>query len=160
VRSLAARTLAVLMVGTGVTHLTSPAYYRGLVPSWLPAPAAVVALSGAADVAVGALVAVPATRRAGGWATAALITAYLPAHLDPLRRVGTARSAPRVLDRPAGVAARVVVNLGYVAWAVSVARGAGPAPAPSPCCPAPRSTGWPCSATTSSPPVSRTRRSG
>ena len=118
-RDAAARTLAAFMAVSGITHFTSPGYYRGLVPSWVPARPAVVALSGAADVAVGALVAVPATRRAGGWATAALIIAYLPAHLDPLRRAGTAQ---RASDRPAGVAARVLVNLGYVAWAVGVAR--------------------------------------
>ncbi|MBM7808536.1 putative membrane protein [Geodermatophilus bullaregiensis] len=118
-RDTAARTLAAFMAVSGITHVTSPRYYRDLVPPWVPARPAVVALSGAADVAVGVLVAVPATRRAGGWATAALVTAYLPAHLDPLRRVGTAQ---RASDRPAGVAARVLVNLGYVAWAVRVAR--------------------------------------
>jgi uncharacterized membrane protein len=41
------------MVVSGVTHFTSPGYYRGLVPSWLPARSAVVAVSGLADVAVG-----------------------------------------------------------------------------------------------------------
>ena len=109
------------MVASGVGHVTRPGYFRDLVPSWVPARSAVVAVSGAADVAVGVLVAVPATRRAGGWATAALITAYLPAHLEPLRHRRTAR---RAFDRPVGVAARVAVNLGYVAWAVGVARRA------------------------------------
>jgi uncharacterized membrane protein len=109
------------MVVSGVTHFTRPAYFRGLVPAWVPARSAVVALSGAADVAVGVLVAVPATRRAGARATAALITTYLPAHLEPLRHRRTAQPA---FDRPVGVAARVAVNLGYVAWAVAVARGA------------------------------------
>ncbi len=65
----------------------------------------------------------PTTRRAGAWATGALITAYLPAHLEPLRR-GHLEQGPS--DRPLGVAARVVVNLSYVAWAVAVARRAGP----------------------------------
>ena len=110
------------MVVSGISHFTKSAYFRDLVPSWLPARSAVVVVSGLADVAVGALVAVPATRRTGACATAALITAYLPAHLDPLRRAG---SAERAFDRPAGVAARVLVNLGYVAWAVGVARRAG-----------------------------------
>jgi uncharacterized membrane protein len=115
----AAWTLAAFMVVSGVTHFTSPGYYRGLVPSWVPARSAVVAVSGLADVAVGVLIAVPVTRRAGGRATAALITTYLPAHLEPLRH---RRTAQRASDRPLGVAARVVVNLGYVAWAVAVAR--------------------------------------
>jgi uncharacterized membrane protein len=109
------------MVGSGVAHFQQPDYFRGLVPSWLPARSAVVAVSGLADVAVGVLVAAPATRRTGGWATAALITTYLPAHLEPLRHRHTAQ---RAFDRPVGVAARVLVNLGYVAWAGAVARRA------------------------------------
>ncbi|MGR6964967.1 DoxX family protein [Geodermatophilus sp. URMC 61] len=117
----AAWALAALMVVSGVTHVTSPGYHRGLVPSWLPARSAVVAVSGLADVATGVLVAVPATRRAGARATAALITAHLPAHLEPLRH---RRTAQRAFDRPVGVAARVAVNLGYVAWAAAVARRA------------------------------------
>ncbi len=123
--SLAAGGLGAFMVVSGVTHFTSPGHYRRLVPEWLPAHSAVVAVSGLADVAVGVLVAVPATRTVGGWATAALVTAYLPAHLDPLRRVRTARRVQvhRAFDRPLGVAARVAVNLGYVAWAVAVAVG-------------------------------------
>jgi uncharacterized membrane protein len=118
--SLAAVALGLFMVVSGVAHATNPAYFRRLVPPWLPAPSVLVALSGLADVVVGVLVLVPATRELGGWATAALVTAYLPAHLDPLRRSGGPR---RALDRPWAVAARVVVNLGYVAWAVVVARG-------------------------------------
>ena len=117
---LAAWPLAALMVVSGVTHFTNPGYFRELVPSWLPARSAVVAVSGAADIAVGVLVAVPATRRTGARATAALITAYLPAHLEPLRHRSTAQ---RAFDRPIGVAARVVVNLGYIGWAAAVARG-------------------------------------
>ncbi|SHN77026.1 Uncharacterized membrane protein [Geodermatophilus obscurus] len=109
------------MVVSGVTHFTNPGYYGGLVPSWLPARSALVAVSGLADVAVGVLVAVPATRRTGARATAALITCYLPAHLEPLRHLSTAQ---RAFDRPAGVAARVAVNLGYVTWAAAVARRA------------------------------------
>ena len=109
------------MGGSGVTHFTRPDHFRGLVPSWLPARSAVVVLSGLADIAVGVLVAVPATRRTGARATAALITTYLPAHLESLRH---RRAAQRASDRPVGVAARVAVNLGYVAWAAAVARGA------------------------------------
>jgi uncharacterized membrane protein len=109
------------MVVSGVTHFTEPGYHRGLVPSWLPARSALVAVSGLADVAAGVLVAAPATRRTGARATAALITTYLPAHLEPLRHRHTAQ---RAFDRPVGVAARVVVNLGYVAWAAAVARRA------------------------------------
>jgi uncharacterized membrane protein len=110
------------MVGSGVAHFANPGYFRGLVPPWVPAPAVVVALSGAADVAAGVLVALPATRRLGSWGTAALITAYLPAHVDPLRR---AESAEGSAGRRARLLVPIAVNLGYIAWAVAVARRAG-----------------------------------
>ncbi|TFV52521.1 hypothetical protein [Blastococcus sp. TF02A-35] len=115
--------LAALMTGSGIGHAVAPAYFGRLVPDWLPAPEAAVAVSGALDVLAGVLVAVPATRSAGGWLTAGLITAYLPAHLDPLRR---AASAARMFDRTPGIAARVLVNVGYIGWAVAVARAGGP----------------------------------
>ena len=47
---LAAWPLAALMVVSGVSHFTSPGYFRELVPSWLPARAAVVGVSGSVDM--------------------------------------------------------------------------------------------------------------
>ena len=114
--------LAMFMFVTGVAHLTAPAYFRGLVPSWVPVPSAVVTGTGLCNIAVAALLVAPATRTVGAWATAALITAYLPAHLDAARRVGT---ATRLYDRWPGVVARVVVNLGYIDWVVAAAVSAG-----------------------------------
>ena len=119
--SLLAVALAVLMCGSGLAHVTVPAHFRGLVPAWVPAPAAVVALTGAANLVAGVLLAVPTTRSWGGWLAAALITAYLPAHLDGLRRM---RAATRFFDAPLGVAARVAVNVGYIAAALAVALAA------------------------------------
>ena len=118
--SLLAGALGSFMVITGVTHFTRPAYYRRLVPAWVPAPAMVAAASGGVDCAVGVLLLHPRTRRVGGWSTAAVITAYLPAHLDPLRvhRQGERK----FLDRPTGVALRVLANLGYIAAATSIGR--------------------------------------
>ncbi len=115
--------LAALMFITGVTHFTAPAYYRKLVPAWIPAAPGVVALSGLLNLAAAALLAAPATRRGGGWAMAALITAYLDAHLDDVRH---ARAASGINDRPLGVALRIIANLGYIACALIVARTAPP----------------------------------
>jgi len=115
--------LAVLMFVTGVTHFTAPAYYRKLVPAWMPAVPSVVVLSGLLNLAVAALLAAPATRRRGGWAMAVLITAYLPAHLDDVRH---ARAASGINDRPLGVALRIIANLGYIVGALIVARTAPP----------------------------------
>ncbi len=115
--------LAAFMFITGVTHFTAPTYYRKLVPAWIPAAPALVVLSGLLNVGVATLLAAPGTRRYGGWATAALITAYLPAHVDAARY---ARRASGLNNRPIGVAARILANLGYIAWALIVARTAPP----------------------------------
>ncbi|SHE57933.1 DoxX family protein [Streptoalloteichus hindustanus] len=117
--TFAALALALFLAVVGVAHFVLPGYFRTLVPAWLPAPALLVAGSGLAEIATAGLLALPDTRTWGGWAAAALITTYLVSHLDALRHAH--RTRPRLLDRPAGVAARLVVNLAYLAWAVTVA---------------------------------------
>ncbi|MPQ99039.1 hypothetical protein GB931_14130 [Modestobacter sp. I12A-02628] len=116
--SVLAMLLGALMIVSGVTHLTVPDHYARLVPGWVPCPRVVVPLTGLLDVAAGVLLIVPSARGTGGWVTAALITAYLPVHFEPIRHTGT---ATRPMDRPAGIAARVLVNLGYIGAAVVVA---------------------------------------
>lgn len=119
---IASVALAVFLVVTGVAHFLAPGYFRLLVPTWLRRERLIVAVSGAAEVVVGALVLVPSGRRVGGWAAAVLITSYLVSHVDALRRARPDR--PRLLERPAGAVARLVVNVLYVAWAVAVATSA------------------------------------
>jgi uncharacterized membrane protein len=93
-----------------------------LVPAWLRRERLIVAVSGAAEVVVGALVLVPGGRQLGGWSAAVLITCYLVSHVDALRRARPDR--PKLLERPVGAVARLAVNVLYIAWAVAVARSA------------------------------------
>ena len=118
--AIAAVALAVFLVVTGVLHFLVPGYFLRLVPAWLRRERLLVAVSGSAEVMVGALVLVPCSRPVGGWAAAALITCYLVSHVDALRRARP--DLPRLLERPAGAVARLVVNILYIAWAVAVAR--------------------------------------
>ncbi|MFI0976031.1 MauE/DoxX family redox-associated membrane protein [Streptomyces sp. NPDC021093] len=118
--AIAAVALAVFLIVTGVMHFLAPGYFRMLVPAWLRRERLLVAVTGAAEVVVGTLVLVPGTRSAGGWAAAVLIVCYLVSHVDALRRARPDR--PRLLERPVGAVARLVVNVLYVAWAVAVAR--------------------------------------
>ncbi|MFP3989626.1 hypothetical protein U9R90_19550 [Streptomyces sp. E11-3] len=120
--TLGALVLAVLMAGSGLAHFVLPVYFRTLVPSWLPAPAALVAASGLANLVAGGLLVVPGSRAAGGWLAAVLIGGYLTSHIDAVRQAHPSRA--RFLDRPGGVLARLVVNVAYLAWAVVVAVGA------------------------------------
>ncbi|QEU89638.1 hypothetical protein [Streptomyces kanamyceticus] len=116
--TFAAPALAVFLSCTALAHFVFPAYFRTLVPAWLPSPAIIVAAGAVAELAVAALLFVPPTRTAGGWAATALIAAFQVSHLDAARHT---RSATRPLDSPWGVTARLCVNAGYLGWAAGIA---------------------------------------
>jgi uncharacterized membrane protein len=61
--------LALLFITSGVLHLILPGPYRGIMPSYLPAPALLW----------------PATRRAAGWGLLLLLLAVFPANVEMLR---------------------------------------------------------------------------
>ena len=65
----------------GLMHFVAPAAYLPLMPPWLPAHRALILLSGVAEVVLGALVLVPATRRLAAWGLILLLIAIFPANL-------------------------------------------------------------------------------
>jgi uncharacterized membrane protein len=76
--------LAVLFATTGVGHFIIPDFFVQIVPSSLPSPELLVAVSGVAEI-LGALgVLVPTTRRAAGWGLIALLFAVFPANVNML----------------------------------------------------------------------------
>ena len=78
----AALGLAGLLTFTGTAHLVRPHTFDPALPDWLPGTKRAWALgSGVAELACAALVALPATRRFGGWATAALFVAVFPGNV-------------------------------------------------------------------------------
>ena len=110
-----ARVLAAVLGGSGVLHLVRPQTYEWLVPPELGSARAWVLGSGVAEIAAGALIAAPRTRRAGGRLAAALFVAFVPAHLHTFR----------VVDRPATTAAaavRLPLQVPLVRAALRVAR--------------------------------------
>ena len=112
--------LARLLAGAGVTHLAVPRVYDAVVPRWLPLPPRVwTVLSGLAELAVAALLASPRTRRAGGWAAAALFVAVYPANVDMAWRL-RGRRLPFLL-----ALARLPVQVPLVVWAVRTGLGRG-----------------------------------
>src|ERR1700712_656074 len=81
-RQLSAHALAALLASSGVIHFVRPTTFTDLVPSWVPGtPHQVVYVSGAAELAVAALVANPKTRKHGGKVAAALFMAVFPGNL-------------------------------------------------------------------------------
>jgi uncharacterized membrane protein len=109
--------LAALLTTTGTLHVVVPRTFAAIVPPQLPAPRALVYLSGAAELACAAGLVVPRTRRLAGWATAALFVAVFPGNvqmaLDAADRSALYRAATYV---------RLPVQVPLVAWAVQVAR--------------------------------------
>jgi uncharacterized membrane protein len=71
-----------ILGGAGVLHFVRPAPFTRIVPKALPAPELLVAASGAAELACAALLAVPRTRRIGGYAAAALFVGVFPANIQ------------------------------------------------------------------------------
>lgn len=116
--------LAALLGGAGVLHLVVPGPYVRIVPDVLPQPELLVAASGVAEIACGALVAWPRTRRLGGWASAALFVAVLPANVQ--MALDSRAWSPLAQAAAWG---RLPLQVPLVWWAVLVARRAGGGPA-------------------------------
>jgi uncharacterized membrane protein len=74
--------LAGAMVTVGILHFTNPEPFVKIVPAFLPAPLALVYLSGVAEIAGGAGLLLPATRRAAGLGLIALYVAVFPANIN------------------------------------------------------------------------------
>lgn len=74
-------TLAFFFVAAGANHFRDPTTYLGMMPPWLPWPAAANIVSGAAEMIGGAGLLVPSTRRLAGWGLIALLIAIFPANL-------------------------------------------------------------------------------
>jgi uncharacterized membrane protein len=70
-----------LYIVAGLLHFVVPELYVQIVPPALPAPLALVYLSGLAEIAVGVGVLYPRTRRHAAWATVALLLAVFPANV-------------------------------------------------------------------------------
>lgn len=72
-----------LLGAAGAVHLRAPARFDAIVPRALPGePRTYTVVSGLAELATAGLIALPATRRLGGWAAAALFTAVFPANVQ------------------------------------------------------------------------------
>lgn len=82
VKAIARWLLAIAMVIAGINHFVSPATYVAMMPELLPAPLALVYVSGVAEILCGLGLLVVRTRRAAGWVLIALLVAVFPANVN------------------------------------------------------------------------------
>ncbi|MCZ2837211.1 DoxX family protein [Modestobacter sp. VKM Ac-2985] len=109
--------MAAGMAGSGAVHLVRPQTYDWMIPPELGPARPWVTGSGVAELATAALLAVPRTRRIGGWAAVAVLVGVLPAHAQTLRAF---RHQPGKL---AVAVARIPLQAPMLGAALRVARG-------------------------------------
>lgn len=75
--------MGALYIGAGTLHFLLTRRYVAIMPPYLPAPRALVLISGAAEIAggVGVLAPVSPVRRAAAWGIIALLIAVMPANI-------------------------------------------------------------------------------
>lgn len=73
--------LAVLFIGSGVAHFLRPEPFVAIVPPYLPAPSALVYISGGFEILGGIGLLIPATRPWAGVGLVALLVAVYPANI-------------------------------------------------------------------------------
>ncbi|GAA2858012.1 membrane protein [Pseudonocardia halophobica] len=113
------RPLAALLGTAAVAHAVAPEFFDAIVPPQLPGTRRFwTYASGVAEGAVAAAVAVPRTRRLGGYAAAALFVAVFPANVQ----MALDRSDEPVRQRAIAYG-RLPLQVPLVLWALRVARG-------------------------------------
>ena len=70
-----------LFVVAGAQHFKRTRWYESIMPDYLPAHRALVYASGAAEIAGGAGLMLPAARRIAGWWLIATLVAVFPANV-------------------------------------------------------------------------------
>ncbi|AYA36179.1 DoxX family membrane protein [Hymenobacter oligotrophus] len=104
--------LSALFVTAGIFHFTNPKPFVRIVPPQLPAPEALVGISGAAEIGLGLLLLPRLTRRLAAWGLVALLVAVFPANMYMARLPGGGLGLPQWV-----LWARLPLQGVLIAWA-------------------------------------------
>ncbi|MEP6617826.1 MAG: DoxX family protein [bacterium] len=85
--------MCAFFVASGIAHFIRPAMYMRIMPPWLPAPLALVLVSGVFEALGGVGVLIPATRVAAGWGIIVLLVAVFPANIQMLLNAHAAHAS-------------------------------------------------------------------
>jgi len=114
------RSFGRFFIFAGIMHFVIPKAYVSIMPDYLPAHRELVYASGVAEIAGGAAVLNPRTRRFGSTFSIATLIAVFPANLH------MALHPERYEQIPGGrmaLYARLPVQLLFIAWARAAGRG-------------------------------------
>ena len=113
-------------IGAGALHFVKPEPYRAIMPPYIPAPNAMVALSGVAEALGGAGLLAARTRRWAGWWLVATLVAVFPANVH--MALNPERYERHVPGGRAGLYLRLPFQLVFIVWVL----GAGTEPGSHP----------------------------
>lgn len=117
-----ARALSAALLGMGALHFAAPKFFDALIPPELPGePRTYTYASGVAELGIGALVAVPRTRRFGARLAILLFIAVFPGNLQMAREWV---ASDRPLPLKAGALLRLPLQIPMITTARKVARSA------------------------------------
>jgi uncharacterized membrane protein len=109
-----------LFVIAGALHFVVPETYMKIVPRYLPAHRELVYASGVAEIAGGAGLMHPATRRWAQWWLIATLVAVFPANVEMALNPGRYGKSTR--RGKALLVARLPLQFAFVAWVRAAAR--------------------------------------
>lgn len=112
--------LAGLLVGAGALHFVKPEIFEKIVPKKLPNKRELVYASGVVEIASGAMLLNPRTRRLGGLAAAGLLVGVYPANVQMAADGVRSRRSPAWYK--VGVVARLPLQLPMIRIALKAAR--------------------------------------
>ncbi len=69
-------------IAAGANHFINPGFYVRMMPAYLPLHGALVAISGVAEIVLGAMLLVPRFQVMAAWGLIALLVAVFPANLN------------------------------------------------------------------------------
>lgn len=106
-----------LFVGAGINHFVHEEFYVAIMPGYLPAHAALVAISGVVEIIVGLAVLAPKLRPHSGWAAVATLLAVFPANIHMALHPEDFPDIPSL-----GLWIRLPIQCLLIAWAVWTTR--------------------------------------
>jgi uncharacterized membrane protein len=106
-------------VVAGLLHFVKPEAYKQIMPPYLPAPEALVYLSGVAEAGGGLGLMLPVTRKRAGWWLIATLVAIFPANLHMAMH---AERYPTVPGGETALKARLPLQALLIAWVISASR--------------------------------------
>lgn len=101
------------MILAGLNHFRTPDSYASIIPDGLPAPMALVYISGVAEIAGGLGTLHPRTRRPAGWFLIAILVSIFPANIYMALN---ASDYPQIPGGQASLLARLPLQILFIYW--------------------------------------------